>query len=300
MQPGCVVTLRLFTGKGGVGKSTVVASLALAAADAGQTPLVVELGHRATMESLFRPKKPIDFTPRDIGHGVFAMNMVATDAIEDYVATQVRIRALARRIVRQTTLAALLHAAPAVTEVVTLDKLDRLRASGRFDPILVDLDATGHAMMFLSLPQVFEGLAKTGPLAELLERTTSLLRDPSTVLHLVGLPAPLPAQELLELDAALSAGPRVRLGSIVLNRMPAPAPAVDYDALREDFPVEVAVGERAALRRTQAEAAVAQVLARIDRPMVVLDENPAFHAGADHALLRATGAELSARMFADA
>ncbi|MDQ3036582.1 MAG: ATPase, partial [Myxococcota bacterium] len=38
--------LQLITGKGGVGKSTVVAALALAWAERGRRPLVVELGHR--------------------------------------------------------------------------------------------------------------------------------------------------------------------------------------------------------------------------------------------------------------
>ena len=262
--------LRLFTGKGGVGKSTLVAGVALACAERGQRPLVVELGHRASMEGLFGVEG-IGYAPREVAPGVHARNAEARDAIEDYVVTQVKVRALARRIVQQKTLAGLLEAAPAVTEVVTLDMLDRVVREGRFDPVLVDLDATGHAKMFLSLPEVFAGLARKGPLATLLERTTALLRQADTVLHLVGLPAPLPAQELLELDAALQGQGAVRLGAVALNRVPPTPPSREgADPVRHH--VELALAERAARAHAQAEAAIARIAGAIDRPLVQLPE----------------------------
>jgi anion-transporting ArsA/GET3 family ATPase len=213
--------VQLFTGKGGVGKSSVVAAHALACADAGLRPLVIELGHRATMESIFGVRS-IGYEPTDAGDGVWACNLALEDALIDYVREQVKVRAIARRVVMQPTLRRFFEAAPAVNEVVALRRIAKLADAGDFHPILVDLDATGHALMFLGLADVFEGLVGSGPLQAILDATTSLLRDEArTVLHLVTLPAELPARETRELYARLAAERRVGLGALVINRVPA-------------------------------------------------------------------------------
>ena len=95
--------VQLFTGKGGVGKSSVVAAVALAAAEAGHRPLVVELGHRATMETLFEAPA-IGYEPTPVGDGVAALNMELDEALTDYIAAQVRVRGVAKRVVANETL----------------------------------------------------------------------------------------------------------------------------------------------------------------------------------------------------
>jgi anion-transporting ArsA/GET3 family ATPase len=76
--------LQLVTGKGGVGKSSVVAALALRAAKRGKRPLIVELGHRATMQSIFG-MDALGHAPVEVGGGVRAMNIDFRAAISDYV-----------------------------------------------------------------------------------------------------------------------------------------------------------------------------------------------------------------------
>lgn len=213
--------IHLVTGKGGVGKSTMVGAMALAAADRGKTPLIVELGHRASMEALFG--MPVGFEPSEVSRGVHAMRAELEPALIDYVAAQVRVRAIAKRIVTSATLNRFFHAAPAVAEVATMHVLQRLVEGDRFDPILVDLDSTGHARMFLALGDVFEGLATSGPLRRLLDRSTALLRDPQqTVLHLISVPESLPVRETLQLLDDLDASRSVRVGALVCNRVPDP------------------------------------------------------------------------------
>lgn len=210
-----------------MGKSSVVAASALAAARAGRRPLVVELGHRATMATVFEAPA-IGHEPTEVAPGVHAANIDFDEALVDYVAEHAKVRALARRIVRGDALRRFFHAAPAVSEVVTLRMLERLeeatvRGESRWDPVLVDLDATGHALMFLSLPEVFADLATRGPLARLLRGFTALLSDHErTALNLVTLPDELPAQETRELHAALRAKGSVPLGRLFINRVPAP------------------------------------------------------------------------------
>ncbi|HFE46900.1 MAG TPA: hypothetical protein ENJ18_15650, partial [Nannocystis exedens] len=78
--------LFLFTGKGGVGKSTLVAALGVAAAGRGLRPLIVELGHRASMASIF-PGATIDHQPRSIAceGRLSAMNIEHDEALFDFI-----------------------------------------------------------------------------------------------------------------------------------------------------------------------------------------------------------------------
>jgi len=223
-----------FTGKGGVGKSTVVASVAVAAAAAGKRPLVVELGHRASMQTLFGT--PLEYEPSELAPNVHGAHLELEDALVDYVAAQVKLRALARRIVGSDALRRFFHAAPAVAEITALRRLRVFEEAG-WDPILVDLDATGHALMFLSLPEVFRGLAKSGPIRALLDGFTAMLRDPArSVLHVVTLPSELPAQETKELVETLRAREAIALGRLVVNRVPKPPLPPHLVAALEDAP----------------------------------------------------------------
>lgn len=217
--------LSLFTGKGGVGKSTVVAAVALEAARRGQAPLVVELGHRASMQAIFGVSE-VAHAPKEVAPGVHATNVDLDRTLADYLARHVPIGALARRIARSPALRRFFEAAPAVVEVLTLWRLEQLLAEPgpegpRWHPVLVDFDATGHAMMFLELPRVLEGLAPSGPLRAVVDSFASLLSDPErTRLHIVTLPGRLPVRETLELAARLRAEHAVPLGTLFVNRVP--------------------------------------------------------------------------------
>ncbi len=283
--------LSFFTGKGGVGKSTVVAALATEARRRGMRPLVVELGHRASMQAVFDVRH-IGHDPVEVERGVFATNVELDRALEDYVARHVPVRSLARRISSSGSLRRFFAAAPAVGEVLTLMRLEQLLEQD-FAPILVDLDATGHALMFLGLPAVFEGLVPTGPVRRLLDDFSQLLRDERrSQLHLVTLPAQLPVQETMELHARLVAEHRIRLGTLFVNRvLPAPLDRESRLALSEVHAVGGAARDLALLRAacTRHDETLAQ-LARLDAvPMrrVLLPLDPP---RPDRASLRRLGA----------
>lgn len=221
--------LLLFTGKGGVGKTTCVAALAIEAARRGRRPLVVELGHRASMEGVFGVDH-IGYEPRQVGRGdysnVWAMNLDFESALEEYFVEHIPVKRVARTIMRNKTLQKFFDAAPSVAEVAILNKLsalEALREGGRprWDPIFVDLDATGHAIMLLNLPSVMSGLIGDGPMRRLIDGFSSLLRDPRrTVLSLVTLPRELPAQETVELWQRLDKHHDVDLGVLFVNQVP--------------------------------------------------------------------------------
>ncbi len=155
------------------------------------------------MEAVFGVRG-IGYEPKDVGHGVHAMNVDVREALVDYLTEHVRVRGIARRILGNRALGRFFDAAPAVAEIATLNKLRALSLAERggrplWRPILVDLDATGHALMFLEMPRVFDAIARSGPLRRLLDSVVALLGDPATtVLHLVTLPGELPVQETIE------------------------------------------------------------------------------------------------------
>lgn len=243
--------LLLFTGKGGVGKSTVVAALAVEAAHRGQRPLIVELGHRASMQSIFAVPhighEPIAVTPDG---KVWAANLDLDEAIVDYVVEQVKIRRVARSITGNRTLQGLFRAAPAVREIAMLNKLrlferDESRGRPTWGPILVDLDATGHALMLLDMPQILGNLLSGGPLRGLIDALTGLFTDPSrTLLNLVTLPAEIPVQETLELHERLTRSRGIQLGALFVNQVP-PVPLTPE--LRPLLPELAALAARAGL-----------------------------------------------------
>jgi arsenite-transporting ATPase len=217
--------LLLFTGKGGVGKTTCVAALALEAARRGRRPLIVELGHRASMEGVFETSE-IGYVPREVGKGVSAMNLEFESALEEYFVEHIPVQRVARTIMRNKTLQKFFHAAPSVAEVAILNKISALEAERegskpRWDPIFVDLDATGHAIMLLNLPSVMKGLIGDGPLRRMVDGFSSLLKDPrKTLLSLVTLPRELPAQETIELYQRLRKQHDVELGLLFVNQVP--------------------------------------------------------------------------------
>lgn len=278
----------MFTGKGGVGKTTLVAALACEAARRGRRPLIVELGHRASMEAVFNVDS-IGYEPREVGRGVHAMNLDFESALAEYFEEHIPVKRVARTVTRNKTLQKFFHAAPSVSEVATLNKLSTLEnersATGeyRWDPIFVDLDATGHAIMLLNLPSVMNGLIGDGPMRRLIDGFSSLLTDPRrTILNLVTLPLELPAQETVELYQRLRDHHDVELGVLFVNQVPSrplgPAQAGLLDRLEhralecgiDTLVDDVAIARRAMRYHVNARSQINRMQQEIAMPMVEL------------------------------
>lgn len=283
--------LLLLTGKGGVGKTTVAAALAVEAARRGGRPLLVELGHRASMRSVFDVAE-VGFVPRDVGHGVHAMSIDFDLAVVDYMATHVPSRRLARAIVSNRVLERLFAAMPAVGEIATLNALHRRlqeQEGGRlrWSQVIVDLDATGHALMFLELRSVVGGLMGAGPMRRLVDDMADLIADGSRCrLCLVTLPDELPVTETLELHARLAAAESVAFGPTFVNRVPrvdvGAASVEELEALgtqvagdpdpHAELAADVAFAKNRFIAHDRAEREVARLRERLGDAVVELPE----------------------------
>jgi len=212
--------VQFFTGKGGVGKSTVLGALATAAARAGKRPLIVELGMHTASSRLFHGPD-VGYEPMEVASGVHATRILFEPALVDYVTARLKIRPIALLVARNDSLRRLFMAAPGVDEIVTLHRVAQLAASGRWDPILVDLESTGHALMFFDLPGVLEVFLKDGPLRQVVDSATELVRDERRcAVHIVTVPEPLAVNETVQLYRELRQREDLHLGCLFINRIP--------------------------------------------------------------------------------
>jgi hypothetical protein len=212
--------VQFFTGKGGVGKSTVLGALATAKARAGSQPLIVELGLHTASSRLFG-SRDVGYEPAEVAPGVHATRIQFEPALVDYVTSRLRLRAIATLVAKNNSLRRLFMAAPGVDEIVTLHRVAQLASDDRWDPILVDLESTGHALMFFDLPEVLAVFLKDGPLRQVMDNATELVRDANRcAVHIVTVPEPLAVNETIQLYRDLRPRDDIHLGYLFINRVP--------------------------------------------------------------------------------
>jgi hypothetical protein len=212
--------VQFFTGKGGVGKSSVLGALAVSAARAKKRPLIVELGIHTSSSHLFHGPN-VGYEPSEVAPGVFATRVLFEPALVDYITSRLKLRFVATLVARNASLKKLFMAAPGVDEIVTLHRVAQLADDPRWGPVLVDLESTGHALMFFDLPSVLEVFLSDGPLRQVLDGATRLVRDPTrSAVHVVTVPEGLAVNETIQLYRALRGRDDLHLGCLCINRVP--------------------------------------------------------------------------------
>jgi Mrp family chromosome partitioning ATPase len=249
-------------GKGGVGKTTVTAVIARAAADLGRSVLVVELDGKRILESLVP-----DLEVRHIS---------APAALDEYLHEHGFGR-IAKRLNKTGVIDVIGTAAPGIDDVVVLGKIKQLQRSGDWDLIVVDGPAAGHAVTFLTSPAGLGDAARGGPVKVQADDVLELLHDRSRFQAvLVTIPETTPVNELIETAFALEEEVGVQLGPVVVNlvdvgpALPAPGArrravggldADDADALLRaaEFRAARRSMERSELERLSRELPLPQV-----------------------------------------
>ena len=273
--------VQFFTGKGGVGKSTVIAAVAMRAARAGQQPLIVELGVHTSSSHLF-DGPTVGYEPVEVTEGVHATRILFEPALVDYITSRLKLRPIAKLVANNNSLRRLFMAAPGVDEIVTLHRIAQLDANDAWVPILVDLESTGHALMFLDLPDVLNVFLKDGPLRQVVDTATQLLHDAQRcAVHIVTVPEPLAVRETIELYRGLRDRDGIHLGHLFINRVP---PAWLDEAARrsvrdfletaradDPFRPSLLLAEYLGVRRDTAEKCIRGLRHDIDLPTVLLD-----------------------------
>jgi anion-transporting ArsA/GET3 family ATPase len=216
--------LLFFTGKGGVGKSTVTAATALLAADRGQRVLVVEADAKGAIPGHFE-QPSVGFEPREVYPGVCAMAMRTEDSLKEYLKLNLRVPVLGRLGPLARVLDFVATAAPGVKEILTVGKVcwevrESIEGRSDWDLVVVDAAATGHIIGQLDAPRAIQELVSVGMVREQTDWMVELLSDPSvTGLNVVATPEEMPVNETIELVQRARVELSVPLGAVVVNRV---------------------------------------------------------------------------------
>lgn len=234
--------LLFFTGKGGVGKSSVAAATALLAAERGRRVLLVDADDRGDLAGLFE-HGPVGFEPVEVHPGVWAMQMRTEASLAEYLRLHIRVPAFARLGPLAGVVELVANAAPGVKEILTVGKVcyevrESIAGRADWDLVVVDAAATGHVLAQLDSPRAIQGLVQVGPIRQQTDWMVQLLSDPAvTALSVVTTAEEMPVNETVELLERAGREVLVPLLAVVVNRvLPAPftrAEEVVFEALRD-------------------------------------------------------------------
>jgi len=213
--------LSLVTGKGGTGKSTVAAALALVLANHGETVLA-DLDQRGTAARLLG----VDLDTR--GHCSVAANLDVRSfspraELEAFIERIVPIKIISRRMLRSHTFGYVTAALPGLEAFLMLERLRQLadEAANRDGFVVIDGPATGTVLELLSVSPGVRDLAPSGTLNRLARSVDEFLQSPSRFgVLLTARPERLAVREAL--DALGTLRDQLMIGSAmaILNGVP--------------------------------------------------------------------------------
>jgi anion-transporting ArsA/GET3 family ATPase len=251
--------LLVVTGKGGTGKSTLSAALALAASRRGKRVLVCEVTARERVSELYgRPPSGTEI--RQLAPNVSSVHVRPREAMREYALMTLKYKTIYNAVFENRVVRYFLNAAPSLAEIVMLGKVwwhaarEEDRGRPRWDMVILDAPATGHGLTLLTVPEVFLQLVSEGPLARDMRDMQQLLTDPlRSATCIISLPEEMPANEAIELSRALTQH-GLPLGPLFLNSVFARRFTPDERvAVARGGPALAAAGEAAEAHEARAD-----------------------------------------------
>ncbi|HET6951209.1 MAG TPA: ArsA-related P-loop ATPase [Acidimicrobiales bacterium] len=271
--------LVIVAGKGGVGKTTVSATLARAAALAGLSTLIVDVEGKSGLPTMFgQAELGYDEAVLAPGGGpdgaadVRARTLTADAALVEYLQDHGLSR-ISRRLVASGALDVVATAAPGIKDILLLGKVKQLEREGVADLIVLDAPAAGHAITFLQSARSLIDTVSVGPINAQARDVLELLEDHRRCqVMLVTIPEETPVNEAVETAFSLEDRVGIGLGPIVVNGVYPALPGLDAD------PVAAAEAADVSLRPGEADVLAAAARFRLDRMVLQGEQVGRLHA----------------------
>jgi anion-transporting ArsA/GET3 family ATPase len=262
------VRLHVVTGKGGTGKTTVAAAMALALATAGRKVLLIEVEGRQGIARLF-DVPPLPYAERKVAVGLgaqgtgqggdlYALAVDPEGALLDYLEMFYNLRRTGKALTRLGVMDFATTIAPGLSDVLVTGKATeaarrRVTRGGDhvYHAVVLDAPPTGRISRFLNVSTEVSGLAKVGPIKTHADTVAKVIRSPQTAVHFVTTLEEMPVQETLDGIAELHelTGGAIRAGAVIINMArPAMLSAADLAAVASGSldVAELAIGLKAA------------------------------------------------------
>lgn len=292
--------LHIVSGKGGTGKTTVAAALAIALASGGRKVLLCEVEGRQGIARLL-DVDPLPYEERRVSVGldggeVYALAIDPESALLEYLQMFYRLGRAGRALDRFGVIDFATTIAPGVRDVLLTGKV--YEAAGRqgddgYDAIVMDAPPTGRIARFLNVNSEVAGLAKAGPIRRQADSIMEMMRASTTRVHLVSVLEEMPVQETLDGIAELT-DTGLPVGHVILNLVrsdlvsagtaaaladgslgaEAVASALQSASLSPDAAPALVAGGREQVERQRLQTDQRAVIARSDRPVVELPYLP--------------------------
>ena len=211
----------IVAGKGGVGKTTVGATIGIAAARAGLRTHIVELEGRSNLgipfgvdELTHRPATLIE--PTSSTGRLRGSRLTPDQALGDYLVDHgLRIGG---RLAKFSAIELVTTTAPGIRDLLTLGKIRSLEQGDEDDLIVIDAPAAGHAISFLQAAAGMAASAPSGPIREQADNALEMLGDETrSRVMLVTLPEETPVTEIIETAFTIEDEVGVHLAPVVVN-----------------------------------------------------------------------------------
>ena len=293
---GWPARLHVVTGKGGTGKTTVAAALAIALASGGRRTLLVEVEGRQGIAQLFE-LPPLPYEERVIaaapgGGEVRALAIDTEQALLEYLDLFYKLGLAGRALQKMGAVDFATTIAPGMRDVLLTGKVKEAvtrTAEGRrvYDAVVLDAPPTGRVARFLNVTAETARLAKVGPIKTQSEGVAAILRSPMSVVHVVTLLEEMPVQETADAIAELTRH-GLPVGAVIVNATRPPvltgarvtradlrrglgAAGIDPD---RDTLAGLVEEARAHQTRVHVEVGLREELAALGRPVVELPVLP--------------------------
>ena len=226
------VKLHVVSGKGGTGKTTVAAALALALAAGGRQVLLTEVEGRQGIAQLF-DTPPLPYEERRVavargGGEVYALAIDPEQALLEYLEQFYNLRRAGSMLKKLGAIDFATTIAPGMRDVLLTGKVMEAatrerRGGGRlYDAVVLDAPPTGRIARFLNVNTEVAALARMGPVRNQADSVMALLQSPKTAVHLVTVLEEMPVQETVDGDQPSCAATELPVGAVFVNMVREP------------------------------------------------------------------------------